>query len=352
MVDRLHYIDELLTNWENSEYKGIRKLVVDKYVNHPYEDIIKYRTSVDTKQSKLITSNIKTINMYQANSIGLREFLGDYNFKESRDLNLKNPTYFRIEGSSTQQHLDEHNKFINDNTEYIMEIGFNAGISAINFLKHSKAHVVSFDIGLHSYVWYAKMFIDKKYPGRHTLIVGDSLVSVPQYNLPDNKKFDIIFVDGYHSIHYAKEDMLNSKHLANSDTILILDNVAPHNNSGVGPYIAMNMLMEEGDIEFIKHIEIEPNYDDGFSVLKYKFYNKIPQSLTLEQYKHMERKVPIYVLSEYIDDYNFKRLSKSKMADAQTKQIRKIIKDYFKKFHDIGLERDKWLNKQYTNLSS
>ena len=354
MNNKLQYIDNLLGDWDKPTYKGLRKAAINKYQTNSTEEIIDYRVLVDKKSSQVLRHNNTLINMYAADSNGLREFLADHNFKETKKLNLKDPTFFRIEGSSTQQHLDEHNKFISIETEYIMEIGFNAGISAINFLKNSNAKVVSFDIGLHNYCWYAKMFIDKKYPGRHTLIIGDSLVTVPQYELPSEKKFDIIFVDGYHSIYHAKEDMLNSKHLADSNTILILDNVAPHNNSGVGPYIAMNMLMEEGKIEFIKHIEIEPNYSDGFAVLKYKFYDSLPQSLTLAQYKHIERKVPIYVLSEYISEYKHKPTNKSKFSDKpendKNKKIIRIVEEYLSIFADIGLEPDQWLTKQFESL--
>lgn len=355
MSDKLRYIDQILTNWENSEYKGIRKPINDKYVNHPIEEILEYRTMVDKKSSPMLSLNRTKVSMYTPDSNGLREFLGDFNFKETKKLNLRDPSFFRIEGSSTQQHLDEHNKFINTQTENIMEIGFNAGISAINFLKNSNAKVISFDIGLHSYCWYAKMFIDKKYPGRHTLIIGDSLVTVPQYQLPDDKKFDIIFVDGYHSTHYAKQDMLNSKHLADDNTVLILDNVSPHNNSGIGPYIAMNQLMEEGTVSFIRHIEIEPDYSDGFAVLKYKFSNtSIPESLLLSDYKHIERKVPVYVLSEYIDEnkkqthpnrgkYNYK-------TTEGNKKLIRIVEEYLELFEAAGLEPDKWLMQQYKAL--
>ena len=41
-------------------------------------------------------------------------------------------------------------------------------------------------------LFYSKQFIDKTYPGRHELIIGDSLISIPEYFkkvniLPENK---------------------------------------------------------------------------------------------------------------------------------------------------------------------
>ena len=58
----------------------------------------------------------------------------------------------------------------------VMEIGFNAGHSAELFLSSNKnINLVSFDIGYHNYVQLGKQFIDKTYPDRHKLIIGNSL---------------------------------------------------------------------------------------------------------------------------------------------------------------------------------
>lgn len=106
----------------------------------------------------------------------------------------------------------------------VMEIGFNAGHSAELFLSSNKnINLVSFDIGHHKYVNLGKEFIDKTYPNRHTLIIGDSLSTVPQYFKKENKKFDLIFIDGGHAYDVAKGDILNCKNLAHDKTIVVLD---------------------------------------------------------------------------------------------------------------------------------
>jgi hypothetical protein len=66
----------------------------------------------------------------------------------------------------------------------IMEIGFNAGHSSELFLNNSNAYIYSFDIGDHfnSYLKYGKMFINRKFPNRHTLIFGDSRESVIKFH--------------------------------------------------------------------------------------------------------------------------------------------------------------------------
>jgi predicted O-methyltransferase YrrM len=108
----------------------------------------------------------------------------------------------------------------------ILEIGFNAGHSADTFLSHSLAHVTSFDLQTRDYVQTAKEYIDQKYPSRHTLIIGDSVKTIPLY-IKDhpNKKFDLIYIDGGHTEEIAYADLMNCRELAHSNTLVIMDDV-------------------------------------------------------------------------------------------------------------------------------
>lgn len=95
----------------------------------------------------------------------------------------------------------------------ILEIGFNAGHSAEIFLSTvADAVLLSFDLGAHAAVRVGKTFIDEVYPGRHTLVVGDSAGSIPTFaSLVERTipAFDFLFIDGGHTIEIATADLAN-----------------------------------------------------------------------------------------------------------------------------------------------
>lgn len=134
---------------------------------------------------------------------------------------------YSFEGYSQQvpKQVEDLVNLTNNPNINVMEIGFNAGHSAEIFLQNNKdLTLTSFDLGSHHYVLPAKEYIDTTYPNRHTLILGDSRTTIPNY-VQNNKnaKFDIIFIDGGHDYEIANSDMKNCVHLAHKDTIVIMD---------------------------------------------------------------------------------------------------------------------------------
>lgn len=136
--------------------------------------------------------------------------------------------YDRIEGNcgGCEEQMKDLIAFTRKENINIMEIGFNAGNSSEVFLKNNlTCKVTSFDIGTHDYVIKCKEYIDKNYPNRHTLILGDSTLTVREFiqNNKDGIKFDFIFIDGGHTYEVAKTDITNCFDLAHEDTIVALD---------------------------------------------------------------------------------------------------------------------------------
>jgi predicted O-methyltransferase YrrM len=127
----------------------------------------------------------------------------------------------------TQLNLGQCNEIrslLNKDMNKIMEIGFNAGHSAELFLKNNPdLNLTSFDLGDHGYLLYGKEYIDKMFPGRHTLIIGDSRLSIPKFirDYP-GVKFDLLFIDGGHEYEIAKADLNNCKELAHKDSLFII----------------------------------------------------------------------------------------------------------------------------------
>jgi hypothetical protein len=140
---------------------------------------------------------------------------------------LNNNGFFEFEGYCIPKQIEDLKILTSTPNINIMEIGFNAGHSAEAFLENNKElKLTSFDLGDHDYCLKAKEYIDNTYPNRHTLILGDSKITVPKY-INDNKntKFDIIFIDGGHDYITARDDLLNCFNLAHKNTIVILDDV-------------------------------------------------------------------------------------------------------------------------------
>lgn len=128
----------------------------------------------------------------------------------------------------------------------IVEIGFNAGFSSHAFLRADpQVEVTSFDLGDHEYVSTAKQCIDDEFPGRHTLITGDSTQTVPAFAEEHaGETFDVLFIDGGHTYEVASADIANMARLAHASSVVMIDDLLPHKPFGEGPVQAWREAIE------------------------------------------------------------------------------------------------------------
>ena len=167
---------------------------------------------------------------------------------------------------------------LSKNVKTAMEIGFNAGHSADIMLKNNpELNLISFDLGDHGYSLLGKQYIDATYPGRHTLIIGDSTMSIPKFikDFP-GKKFDLLYIDGGHEYEIAKADLENCRNLAHKESIFILDDTVMQKETTVydfnlGPNKALVELYEKKVLLDVRCIDFAPGR--GMSVGRYNLDN-------------------------------------------------------------------------------
>ncbi len=85
--------------------------------------------------------------------------------------------------------------------ETVCETGFNAGHSTLMWLTtNPRARVYSFDIGSHEYSRPMAQYLDKEFPGRLTVTLGDSKVTLPAFRKAHPEvTCDFLIIDGGHT---------------------------------------------------------------------------------------------------------------------------------------------------------
>ena len=277
-----------------------------------------------------------------------------------------------LEGGSNAEHLKVHedvfNRFYEINGRWpvnIAEIGFNYGVSACNFLRmlkekneDDKYKVVSFDLGNHSYCFYAKIYTDFKYKNKHLLVNGCSTKSVPTFSELSDTKFDIIFIDGDHTFFGAYTDVLNCKKISHENTLVILDNVVPHRGVGKEVYLAFLKAYRDQYIYYLDRFEIDiegEDYHDGCMLIRYNFSNeKLNRNYKQYQkeldYPQIERKTFSYSINkilrdgdlskqQYTDLYNVIVSNQKDISEFVLKQINQNYIDKYNKKFNLKLNR-------------
>jgi len=227
--------------------------------------------------------------------------------KESIEMFLTRAKFKSFGGSSTEEHLKYHNKIMQKyKPKIIIEIGFNTGISAANFLRFNpEITVISFDIMMRFYTNYAKWYLDKEFPGRHILIAGDSTITVPTFvKMFPNYKADLLYLDGSHFGYAPYWDAHNLYKFAKEETILIIDNTCPHRGLGINVYNSMlRAIQDDGIINLLDNIETG-DYKDSFAICKYNIKKEDKFKTTYTDYKYMERRIECYYYTYLVQDTN------------------------------------------------
>ncbi len=105
----------------------------------------------------------------------------------------------------------------------ILEIGFNAGFSALLMLTaNPELKLVSADICMHAYTLPCFDYLKMRFGDRIDFISGNSLESMPVALSFDND-FDVYIIDGGHGITVAEADLANIIAKARPDSLILFD---------------------------------------------------------------------------------------------------------------------------------
>ena len=153
------------------------------------------------------------------------------------------------EGSCVPDQMRFFVRFLmeNKNIKNVLEIGFNAGLSAGVFLAtRTDIKLVSVDIGAHDYILKAQKLIQKLFPDRFMLVVGDSSLVVPQ--LKDLISPDLIFIDGAHHEPVVSLDLKNCLDMCRPGTWLLIDDYWPKGDHEPAVKKAVDALVQTGKL--------------------------------------------------------------------------------------------------------
>lgn len=126
------------------------------------------------------------------------------------------------------------------------ETGFNEGCSAAAMLSANPViRVVSFELAEHYDLQLARYRVDAAFPGRHTLIPGDSRETVPAWQWP---LFDLFFVDGDHSYEGAAADLRSALGVVRPGGLIVIDDLTPWKPWGAGPVMAWREFCGSGAV--------------------------------------------------------------------------------------------------------
>jgi predicted O-methyltransferase YrrM len=126
------------------------------------------------------------------------------------------------EGSICQPEADYLSGLVRDRGAIrVAQVGLGYGWSAWAFLSANPDLVLkSFDLGGHPAIadGSVQRVIETHFPGRHTVVLGDSRVTL----LEDRASYDLVFIDGGHDVDTALADLIN---LSSPGCVVVIDDL-------------------------------------------------------------------------------------------------------------------------------
>jgi cephalosporin hydroxylase len=149
----------------------------------------------------------------------------------------------------------------------ICEIGFNAGHSSLLFCLGSlgvSLDYTIFDINEHTYTRPCFEYIQTSFPEKSfEFIEGDSTVEIPKWidRHPELlEQYDLVHIDGGHSEHCIRNDLINSLKLLSVNGLVIIDDT---NIEYINSYV--NNVLSTGKFE---EVSILPTVGYQHRILK------------------------------------------------------------------------------------
>jgi len=149
-----------------------------------------------------------------------------------------------------QQEFLQNFLSLHTNIKNILETGFHVGLSAATMMDtRNDIFVTSFDIFWFDYTRKAKLLLDIFYPGRNSLIAGNSVNTLPTFfkQFPSYQP-DLVFIDGGHEHPVPYIDLYYILgHVKPGTWVIIDDYCTEHGSQGV--IAAVNSFVESKVIE-------------------------------------------------------------------------------------------------------
>lgn len=186
-------------------YVNSIKSKTSKNIEKPSFDIIKPLLFFYHKQLLKMSVNYISTEDKFAFEGGMSSFNGVSNTPEEMVSKMKNIFYLAQECDGD-----------------VLEVGFNAGNSAIIFLlANPNLHIYAYDICYHSYVEPCVKYLNSIFNNRITLIKGNSQETLS--GVKNSNNIQIFHMDGCHNESVVKSDMKNLYENAKKGSYLILD---------------------------------------------------------------------------------------------------------------------------------